>query len=170
MRPVSQQLVQGSQIVSYLLGAAVLGVTFFALGSNMPIGDIGNWLTRVLGFGFMGLLGTLVTVCILAWFNIRGAGLNEQKREIWVETGVQAANGVTTLALTYTLYGISIGIGTLATQSLTPETVQVVIRELTANFSLAFMTTVIGLPVSAFLRALILIEYKRGLNGPWKIE
>ena len=170
MRPLSQQLVQGSQVVSYLLGATVLGITFFAMGSSMPVGDIGDWLSKVLGFGFIGLLGLLVTLCVLSWVQIRGAGLNEQKREVWVETGVQAANGVTTLALTYTLYGISIGIGSLATQTLTPETVQMVIRDLTANFSLAFMTTVIGLPVSAFLRALVLIEYKRGLNGPWKME
>ena len=48
-------------------------------------------------------------------------------------------------------------IGSLAGQSLTPETIQEVIRVLTENFSMAFMTTIIGLPTSAVLRAMLLI-------------
>jgi hypothetical protein len=82
---------------------------------------------------------------------------------MWFEAGVQAANGVTTLALTFTLLGISLGIGTLAGQELTPETIQPVIRKMTANFSLAFMTTVIGLPISALLRSMIIVTHAR--NG-----
>ena len=31
--------------------------------------------------------------------------------DVWFEAGIQAANGVTTLALTFTLLGISLGIG-----------------------------------------------------------
>jgi hypothetical protein len=68
---------------------------------------------------------------------------------------------VTTLALTFTLLGISLGIGTLAGQELTPETIQPVIRKMTANFSLAFMTTVVGLPISALLRSLIIVTHAR---------
>jgi len=66
-----------------------------------------------------------------------------------------------TLALTYTLLGISLGIGTLAGQELTPETVRGVIQDLTANFSRAFLTTVIGLPVSAALRAVLVVTHGR---------
>ena len=51
--------------------------------------------------------------------------------------------------------GISLGIGTLAGQPVNAETVQSIIGDLTSHFSLAFMTTVIGLPVSAALRAVI---------------
>ena len=162
MNSVPRQIVRGSQIVSYLLGIAVLGLTAVVAGTSLIMEDIGKWLVQVLGYGFIALLVILVTVCLLSWLNIRKSARDEKAREIWVETGVHAANGVTTLALTCTLYGISLGIGALATQDLTPETVQSVIRDLTGNFSLAFMTTVIGLPVSAFLRALVLIEYKRG--------
>lgn len=82
----------------------------------------------------------------------------------WLEVGVQAANGVTTLALTFTLLGISLGIGGLAGQPLTPETVQPIIRQLTADFSLAFMTTVVGLPVSAGLRAALLITHEKRIR------
>ena len=75
----------------------------------------------------------------------------------WNETGEHAANAVATLALTYTLLGISLGIGTLADQELTPQTIQPVIRGLTEHFSLAFMTTVVGLPTAAILRAIVAI-------------
>ena len=57
--------------------------------------------------------------------------------------------------------GISLGIGSLAGQDLTPDTIQSVIRTMTANFSLAFMTTVIGLPVSALLRSLLIVTDAR---------
>ena len=82
------------------------------------------------------------------------------KTRLWVEVGTQAANGVTTLALTFTLLGISLGIGSLADQALTPSSIQKVIADMTANFSLAFMTTVIGLPLSALLRSLIVITVR----------
>ena len=79
----------------------------------------------------------------------------------WLVAGIQAANGVATLALTYTLLGISLGIGSLAGQELTPDTIQGVIKVLTENFSLAFMTTVVGLPTSALLRSLLLVTDAR---------
>ena len=55
------------------------------------------------------------------------------------------------------MLGISLGIGTLAEEQLTPDTVQAVVKNLTKHFSLAFMTTVVGLPCSAILRSLIQI-------------
>jgi hypothetical protein len=73
----------------------------------------------------------------------------------------KAANGIATLALTYTLLGISLGVGTLAEQELTPETVRHVIRGLTSQFSLAFMTTVVGLPTAAVLRTLLVVTHAR---------
>ena len=110
----------------------------------------------------MFLLAALILTTAFSWVRMRHDGKeggNPDKRDFWFETGMQAANGVTTLALTYTLLGISLGIGSLATQELTPETIQPIVRSLTANFSLAFMTTVIGLPASALLRALLQITH-----------
>ena len=83
---------------------------------------------------------------------------------MWLEAGLQAANGITTLALTYTLLGISLGIGMLAERSLSPETVQGIVQDLTAQFSMAFLTTVIGLPLSAVLRTLLLVSHARQSN------
>ena len=79
------------------------------------------------------------------------------ERLIWTEGGLHAANGAATLALTYTLLGISLGVRTLADQELNTDTVQKVIGGLTEHFSVAFMTTVLGLPAAAGLRALISI-------------
>ena len=80
---------------------------------------------------------------------------------MWLEAGLQAANGVTTLALTYTLLGISLGVGSMAENELSPDTIQTVVRNLTAQFSMAFLTTVVGLPLSAVLRTLLLVTHAR---------
>jgi len=74
------------------------------------------------------------------------------------------------LALTYTLLGISLGIGGLAEQTLTPDTVQEVIRSLTAKFSLAFLTTVIGLPTAALLRAILMVSYTKNRTNTLKLQ
>ena len=76
----------------------------------------------------------------------------------WSELGLQTANGISTLALTFTLFGISMGIGSLSEQPLSQENVESVISELTAQFSIAFMTTVVGLPTAALIRAVISVR------------
>ncbi len=148
----------GSRAVSYFLGALVLVLAAaLALGAPEP-GDILAWAARVLGGVFLALLSGLILATLYCWQRLLGRDLSPQQRQAWHEAGLHAANGIATLALTYTLFGISLGIGELAGQSLTPETVQAVIRGLTERFSLAFMTTVIGLPTSALLRALLSIS------------
>ncbi len=148
----------GSRAVSYFLGAVVLALALaLAMGAPEP-GQILSWAARVLGGVFLGLLSALILATLYCWQRLLDRSLGPQQRQAWHEAGLHAANGIATLALTYTLFGISLGIGELAGQSLTPETVQTVIRGLTERFSLAFMTTVIGLPTSALLRALLSIS------------
>ncbi len=152
---------QMAQAASYVLGFVALAAAAAAgLFSEDP-GDLANWTLDVLGIGFVALL--VILVLITAFSLVRLLVAAQRDIELWREVGLQAANGITTLALTFTLLGISLGIGGLAGQELTPETVQAVIRELTANFSLAFVTTIIGLPVSALLRAVISISATRRL-------
>ncbi len=81
--------------------------------------------------------------------------------KVYLEAGMQAANGISTLALTYTLFGISLGIGALAQESLSPDNINRVISILTSQFSIAFMTTVIGLPTAAIVRAWIAILHAK---------
>ena len=171
MRALLGTLDSSSRAVSYMLGALAVALAVAVLMTSNSVVDIAAWAREVLGWSFVTLLASLVFLALYCWvrlLQLRGAG-----DEIWFEAGIQAANGVTTLALTFTLLGISLGIGTLAGQELTPETIQGVIRKMTANFSLAFMTTVVGLPVSALLRSLIVVTHAKnrssGSNGSGRL-
>ncbi len=148
----------GSRALSYFLGIVVLALALaLAMGAPEP-GEILAWAGRVLGGVFISCLTLLILATLYCWQRLLDGRLRPQQRQAWHEAGLHAANGIATLALTYTLFGISLGIGELAGQNLTPDTVQEVIRGLTERFSLAFMTTVIGLPASALLRALLSIS------------
>ncbi len=148
----------GSRALSYFLGALVLVLAVaLAMGAPEP-NQILAWAAKVLGGVFIALLMLLILLSLYCWQRLLDRTLAPSKRQAWHEAGLHAANGIATLALTYTLFGISLGIGGLAGQELTPATVQEVIRGLTERFSLAFMTTVIGLPTSALLRALLSIS------------
>lgn len=160
-RTLSRTMAQGSQAASYLLGGLVLASAIAVTLLSQDVSSITGWALDVLGAGFLALLAGLVFATLFSLVRMNAPDAADDSRRYWFAIGMQAANGVTTLALTFTLLGISLGIGSLAGQELTPETVQAVIRDLTANFSLAFMTTVVGLPVSACLRALLVITARK---------
>ncbi|MBF0246733.1 MAG: hypothetical protein HQL36_01465 [Alphaproteobacteria bacterium] len=113
------------------------------------------------GITFLIVFSVLVVTVLLCWSRQTALLDSSRIRLVWFEGGMQAAGGIATLALTFTLFGISLGIGTLADQSLSPETVPTIISELTRHFSMAFMTTVVGLPVSAALRALLIVTERK---------
>jgi hypothetical protein len=161
VRAVTQLVGTGSQAVSYMLGAGVVVLALIVMATSISAGEIAAWTHRVLGLTFVSMLSVLIFTALFSWVKLSADGGRDAADSVWLETGIQAANGVTTLALTYTLLGISLGIGSLAGKQLTPDTIQDVIQGLTQNFSLAFMTTVIGLPVSAALRALLLVTHAR---------
>ena len=100
-------------------------------------------------------------ITVISWLRQRSLAHDPLTRHVWVEIGLHAAGGIATLALTFTLLGISLGIGSLSDQTLSPETIQEVIKGLTEHFSMAFMSTVVGLPVSAALRAVLLVTRSR---------
>lgn len=160
-RALSRNMAHGSQAASYLLGGLVLATAIAVTLLSQDVSAITGWALDVLGAGFIALLAGLIFITLFSLVRMKAEDMTEADRTYWYAVGMQAANGVTTLALTFTLLGISLGIGSLAGQDLTPDTVQAVIRDLTANFSLAFMTTVVGLPVSAGLRALLVISAKK---------
>ncbi|MEK9644808.1 MAG: hypothetical protein VW547_04625 [Alphaproteobacteria bacterium] len=160
MRALVRTLGHGSQAASYMLGSLVLVTALAVVLVSRDVSQITGWALDVLGIGFLAVLAGLVFAAFFSLVRMQRSDSIGSDRLFWFETGLQAANGVATLALTFTLLGISLGIGSLAGQNLTPETVQDVIRDLTANFSLAFMTTVVGLPLSAGLRAALVIAYR----------
>ena len=159
-RALSRNIAHGSRAASYLLGGLVLVTAITVILLSQDVSSITGWALDVLGAGFLTLLTGLIFTTLFSLVRMNAAGTAHDSREYSFVVGMQAANGVTTLALTFTL----LGIGSLAGQDLTPETIQAVIRDLTANFSLAFMTTVVGLPVSACLRALLVITARKPVS------
>jgi len=147
----------GSKSLSYLLGLVAVILAAAAGFTALDAGQIVDWAHRVFGWVYISLLATLVLATLFCWIQLQRG----HDRHLWFEAGMHAASGIAILALTFTLIGVSLGVGTLAGQELNPATVQDVIRKLSAHFSLAFMTTVVGLPVSTVMRALISITDAR---------
>lgn len=145
-----------SRALAYGLGAGVVTLAIAMMMTSMSAETILEWLRNTLGISFLGIVVALVVVSIVSWVHLLRRGPTE---DVWLEAGLNAASGIATVALTFTLLGISLGIGSLANQALTPDTVQAVIRDLTAEFSLAFLTSVIGLPLSTLLRAMLLVTH-----------
>ena len=132
-------------------GAAVI---LLAVASGLSLkrpSDVLAWLQDVFGFAFALPYMALMALGVYAIVRLVEAPDSRFAREL----GLQAASGVATLALTFTLLGISLGIGGLTGDALTPANVQDVIADLTGHFSMAFMTTVVGLPSAALLRAAV---------------
>ena len=157
MRGLVQVFDSGARATATFLGAIVVVLAVAAMSTSMSAHDVAAWAKNVFGLTFIGLMGGLV---FTAFYSLTRM-LQAPDDKVWLEAGIGASNGIATLALTYTLLGISLGVGSLASQELNPETVTVVVRELTEKFSLAFLTTVVGLPVSAVLRTALLVVHAR---------
>jgi len=146
-------MVRFSQNIKSTLGLMIgVGFILLALASfvmQMNLADLFVWLEKVFSWSFIFCYSVLLVIGIYAGAKVKTA----TNTEYWYEVGSQVSNGIATLALTFTLLGISLGIGSLGQQSLTPESVHLVIGELTTHFSTAFMTTVIGLPTANVVRA-----------------
>ena len=148
----------GNRALAYGLGLGVLALAAVVWQSGHSAMEIMDRVATVFGLTFLVLLVCLVLAVLFCWVRLREEHLTPGERMTWTEAGLHAAGGIATLALTYTLLGISLGIAGLSGQPLTPETVQTVIQNLTRDFSMAFMTTVVGLPLSAAAQALVRIS------------
>ena len=147
----------GSRGLSFFLGILTIGLAVVILTTGTTLDTLTEWALRMFGISFLILLSVIILIVFFCWVRMLETGLVVAQRAVWSEAGQHAANAAATLALTYTLLGISLGVRTLADQELNTDTVQKVISALTEHFSLAFMTTVVGLPTAAVLRALISI-------------
>jgi hypothetical protein len=134
-------------------GSLIILLAVLSFATQMTLADILVYVERLFGVTFILIFTALVLLA--AWSIMQ---LYQAKQvSLWTEVGMQMANAISTLALTFTLLGISLGIGSLSNQALTPESVQGIISQLTAQFSMAFMTTVVGLPTATLFRAWISI-------------
>ncbi|MDN4501398.1 hypothetical protein QX776_03255 [Alteromonadaceae bacterium BrNp21-10] len=143
------------RLVIMLAGALVIALALMSYFTAMPVVTLVEWLKRVFSLGFLVIYLGLVSVGIYAATQIG----QSKTAEYWHEVGQQMGNGIATLALTFTLLGISLGIGSLSENSLSPDNIQQVISELTQQFSTAFMTSIVGLPTAAIIRGWASIRF-----------
>ena len=160
----------GSKALTWFLGAIVLALAIAAMSTSAGIGEIMDWVHRSFGMTFLILFSGLVLFTLYCWLRLQRGGMAPHGRKIWLEAGMHAANGVATLGLTYTLLGISLGIAALSQHQLTPDTVHSVIGQLTRHFSMAFLTSVVGVPAAAVLRAMIMVTETRIAARPAQEE
>ena len=149
---------QSSQAISVFLGCILISLVFFVyLTENEPF-EVFNMATSILGSTFILLISLLTFFSIICITNV--ITLNFYEKKLWFETGIQLSNLISTIALTYTLLGISLGIGELSSSKLDVDTINETISKLTEQFSMAFMTSVVGLPLSGVLRSILIICYE----------
>ena len=149
-----------SQVLSLFLGISVLVLGAYVIVTGNHPNELVNWSISILGLSFIITLLVLTFGSIFSIFKLKNSHSNTNK--FWFETGIQFANSISTLALTFTLLGISLGIGELAISKLDINSINTTIGNLTNKFSMAFLTSVIGLPLSSLLRSILIIifEYK----------
>ena len=152
------RLNQSSQALSILLGSIILGLLFYVSITDNEPSYIFSWANSVLGTTFILIILFLTFGSIICALNIHNSYL--YKKKFWFETGLQLSNLISTIALTYTLLGISLGIGELSSSKLDVDTINQTISKLTEQFSMAFMTSVVGLPLSGVLRSILIICYE----------
>jgi len=143
-----------------LAGLGIIALALLSFLMDMPLADILDWAQKVFGWSFALIFSALLVLGILAAQKIKAG----HSLAYWYEVGQQAGNGIATLALTFTLLGISLGIGSLSDQALNPDNIQHIIGNLTKQFSTAFMTTVVGLPAASLIRAWVGIQYQSTVN------
>ena len=149
---------QSSQAISVFLGCILISLVFFVyLTENEPF-EVFNMATSILGSTFILLISLLTFFSIICITNV--ININFYEKKLWFETGIQLSNLISTIALTYTLLGISLGIGELSSSKLDVDTINETISKLTEQFSMAFMTSVVGLPLSGVLRSILIICYE----------
>lgn len=162
-QPLVAVINHSGKVGAYALGGMVILLALVVYLTQWSAVEVFEWLESVFSVSFLLLFFLLVSLCLYAIYRLR----NNLNPRFWLEAGLQASSGIATLALTFTLLGISLGIGALSEQTISPDTVQDIIKTLTRNFSTAFMTTVVGLPVANILRAaIVLCDIKRQQQAP----
>ena len=164
MRPTSMWRVDfglGLRASAVLGGLVVIGLALTLLLFGVAPKDLFAAAKDTLGVLFIALAVGLVLTVMMAAAKILDIQLDRQSKSVWLYIGFHAANGIATVALTFTLFGISAGVGELAAGDLNIENINTVIASLTDQFSMAFMTSVVGLPLSALMRVVVGVTAKR---------
>ena len=153
-------LSHGVRALSVFAGTIVIAMAMILFIFGIAPTSLFASARDTLGLLFLGLSSALLLMTIMAVAKVRDPGLDHRGKTVWYQIGLHAANGIATVALTFTLFGISTGINKLAAGNLDIDTVNRVVASLTSQFSMAFLTSVIGLPLSALMRLVVVIAGK----------
>ena len=151
----SDHLGHGARVTAFISGLIVifLALNLFLLGVTPS--HLFAAAKDTLGLLFLILILFLILVSTMAITKLRDQRIKKETKSVWLHLGLHAANGIATVALTFTLFGISVGVGELTAGNLNIDNVNKVIASLTDQFSMAFMTSVVGLPLSALMRVMV---------------
>jgi hypothetical protein len=119
----------------YGLGVVIIFLAVVTHIWSLDLGEVFDWLETA--FGPVYLVSYVALVAVAVYAATRLSDIHQGA--VWLEAGQQAAAGIATLALTFTLLGISLGIESLSNH--------------------AFLTTIVGLPTANGLRALLSIRW-----------
>ena len=158
IKEISQRINQLSQVTSWFFGLLVIMFFVYMITTGNHPAKILEWGFSILGKTFIVIFTSLVFASLFCIFKLNTSEV--YKKKFWLETGMQVSNSISIIALTFTLLGISLGIGELSSAKLDLNTINQTIGKLTEQFSMAFMTSVIGLPVSAILKSLLIINFE----------
>ena len=148
------------RILAILAGLIVILLALILFVFGIAPASLFTIARDTLGMLFIGLSASLLLVTMMAIAKMRDPRLAHGSKSVWFQIGLHAANGIATVALTFTLFGISAGINQLAAGELDIDSVNTVITGLTSQFSMAFLTSVVGLPLSALMRMMIVVTGK----------
>ena len=148
------------RVLAILAGLIVILLALILFIFGIAPMDLFTTARDTLGMLFMSLSVGLLMVTMMAIAKIQDPGLERGRKTAWFQIGLHAANGIATVALTFTLFGISAGINQLAAGELDIDSVNAVVTGLTSQFSMAFLTSVIGLPLSALMRVVVVVTGK----------
>lgn len=148
------------RVVAILSGLIVILLALILFVFGIAPVNLFTTARDTLGMLFMGLSAGLLLVTMMAIAKMRDPCLERDSKSAWFQIGLHAANGIATVALTFTLFGISAGINQLAAGELDIDSINAVVTGLTSQFSMAFLTSVIGLPLSALMRVVVVVTGK----------
>lgn len=147
-----------SQSLSWFLGlTAIIFFVYMFISGDDPK-SLMKWSFSTLGTLFIFILSSQILLSIFCIVQLNSSKIIFKR--YWFEFGVQVSNSISTIALTFTLFGISVGIGGISSSNLDILTINQTIGNLTKSFSMAFMTSVIGLPVSAIFKSILVIMFE----------
>lgn len=150
------------------VGTGAIAVALLVWLTGLELGELVQWLWKVFGPIFTLLYTLLLLTCVYQIKRIETQPDSESR--IAHIKAAHAASGISTVALTFTLLGISLGIGGLADTPVNADTATGLVAQLAGHFSTAFMTSVVGLPTAAAMRAWIAIVYEKTHQQPLRLE